>query len=153
SVLPSGLARATTSVPMMVPAPGRFSMMKVAPCAWAICSANWRATTSTPPPAGSGTTSRMVPVCAAAPDGARLANRPTSSAAAALAGRSRRRPFTGPSILQPGALERLGAQLGVDHAGGVIALRQVAGFDQPVLQPGELVRVDRHGGIDAGLRI
>src|SRR5689334_10717112 len=91
----------------------------------------------------------MVPVCAGAPAGASAAN----SAATALAARRRRERFTGSSILHPGALERLGAQLAVDHAGRVVALRQVAGLDQPVLQPSELVQVDRHGGIDAGLRV
>src|SRR3954447_19874315 len=45
---------------MMVPAPGLFSMMMVAPRFFAISCASVRAITSVPPPGANGTTIRMV---------------------------------------------------------------------------------------------
>jgi len=67
SVPPSGAARATDSVPMIVPAPGRFSVTIATPCARPTCSASSRATMSPAPPGGSGTTILMLCVaCAAA---------------------------------------------------------------------------------------
>src|SRR5262249_20260035 len=47
----------------------------------AICSASWRATTSTPPPAGSGTMIRVVPVWARAPTGESAATTRATAAA------------------------------------------------------------------------
>ena len=57
SVLPSGAARATTSVPISVPAPGRFSITIDCPRVRPISSARMRASTSMPPPGGYGTIS------------------------------------------------------------------------------------------------
>jgi hypothetical protein len=61
NVVPSGAARDTASVPIIPLAPGRFSITIVTPCARLICSAIRRATKSVLAPAGTGTTSLMVP--------------------------------------------------------------------------------------------
>src|SRR5688572_18826775 len=58
TVWPSAGERATTSVPMMVLAPGRFSTTTLWPNALPKGTDNARATTSFDPPAGNGTTSR-----------------------------------------------------------------------------------------------
>jgi hypothetical protein len=64
SVLPSGAARDTNSVPIMPDAPGRFSTTMVTPCALLMCSAMRRATTSVLAPGGTGTINRIVrPAC------------------------------------------------------------------------------------------
>ena len=55
-VWPSGSALATYSVPMMVPAPGRFSTMTVPPSCLAISCASVREMMSVPPPGAKGTT-------------------------------------------------------------------------------------------------
>ena len=49
-VVPSGAARATASVPITVPAPGRFSTTILTPCALLICSAIRRDVMSGPLP-------------------------------------------------------------------------------------------------------
>ena len=59
-VAPSGAARATASVPMMVPAPGRVSTTIVGPLARRIASPNNRINTSELPPAGLGTTTLTI---------------------------------------------------------------------------------------------
>ena len=64
SVLPSGAARIAVSIPITVPAPGRFSIMKVAPWVRLICSMTMRAMMSAVPPGGNGLTILMVRVCA-----------------------------------------------------------------------------------------
>jgi len=70
TVSPSGAARATASVPITVPAPGRFSTTAVTFWARPICSASTRATMSAPPPAARGTTIFKVrAVCASASRG------------------------------------------------------------------------------------
>ena len=50
TVLPSGSARAAASVPITVPAPGRFSTTMLTPCALLICSAIRREMMSGPLP-------------------------------------------------------------------------------------------------------
>src|SRR5262249_40211774 len=60
SVVPSGAERATASVPMMVPAPGRFSITKRCPVACVACWVTMRASESAEPPGGNGTMMRMV---------------------------------------------------------------------------------------------
>jgi hypothetical protein len=62
TVLPSGAARATASVAIRVPAPGRFSTTTEVLRSRPIWSAIKRATMSTPPPGGNGTTILMVRV-------------------------------------------------------------------------------------------
>ena len=56
SVSPSGAARATCSVPMLVPAPGLFSMITEVLSATPSGCVNSRVTMSTVPPGGNGTT-------------------------------------------------------------------------------------------------
>ena len=51
--------------------------------------------------------------------------------------------------LQARALERFVANVGVDDPAEIVGLRQIAGLDQLLLQPIELVHVDRHRRIDA----
>jgi hypothetical protein len=60
SVLPSGAARETASVPIIPLAPGRFSTTIVTPRARPICSAIRRATPSVLAPGGTGTIRWMV---------------------------------------------------------------------------------------------
>jgi len=50
---------ATTSVPMLPPAPARFSMTKGCPRISAIFGVTVRATMSVPPPGGNGTMTRI----------------------------------------------------------------------------------------------
>jgi hypothetical protein len=59
-VLLSGVARATAPVPIIWLAPGRFSMIIVVLCANPTRSANRRASVSTGPPGGNGTTILIV---------------------------------------------------------------------------------------------
>src|SRR5882672_1412376 len=77
SVWPSAGERATTSVPMMVLPPGRFSTTTVCPRPFAMCTARMRLVMSAVPPGGNGTTMRSDfegNVCAcAAPIGAAAA--------------------------------------------------------------------------------
>src|SRR6516162_9131267 len=54
------MARATASVPITAPAPGRSSITIAGPCARPICSASRRARVSATPPAANGTTILMV---------------------------------------------------------------------------------------------
>src|SRR5262245_26015547 len=71
SVWPSGSALATTSAPILPPAPGRFSTMTGWPRVLASSSPTARASTSTSPPAGNGAIMRMGfvgQVCAPAAD-------------------------------------------------------------------------------------
>src|SRR5258706_9449190 len=58
SVWPSAGERATTSVPMMVLPPGRFSTTTVCPRPFARCTASTRLVMSAVPPGGNGTTMR-----------------------------------------------------------------------------------------------
>src|SRR5882762_11562619 len=58
SVWPSAGERATTSVPMMVLPPGRFSTTTVCPRPFAMCTARMRLVMSAVPPGGNGTTMR-----------------------------------------------------------------------------------------------
>src|SRR4029077_1004015 len=69
SVLPSGVARATASVPMTSPAPGRLSTTTDAPCIAFICVASSRARISATAPGGAGTTILIVPVACDEPPG------------------------------------------------------------------------------------
>src|SRR5882672_6137670 len=62
TMFPSGAARAAASVPITVPAPGRFSITIVGPCARAICSASSRPRISEPPPGVEETMILMVRV-------------------------------------------------------------------------------------------
>src|SRR5436853_7160369 len=55
TVVPAGAARATASLAMTVPAPGRFSITIVAPWVRPIWSPTMRARVSTPPPGAYGT--------------------------------------------------------------------------------------------------
>ena len=56
SVWPSGAARATAAAPMLVPAPGRFSITNGLPSRCSSFGATSRATISMPPPGPVGTT-------------------------------------------------------------------------------------------------
>ena len=56
SVWPSGAERATAAPPMLVPAPGRFSMTNGLPNRCSSFGASRRATISMPPPGPVGTT-------------------------------------------------------------------------------------------------
>src|SRR5262249_2166761 len=56
-VWPSGAALATTSAPIVPPAPGRVSTTRCCPRPFAMSAASIRATPSPLPPAGYGTTS------------------------------------------------------------------------------------------------
>src|SRR5882762_3408328 len=58
SVWPSAGERATSSVPMMVLPPGRFSTTTVCPRPFAMCTATTRLVMSAVPPGGNGTTMR-----------------------------------------------------------------------------------------------
>jgi hypothetical protein len=62
SVSPSGTARETSSVPIVVLAPGLFSTMKVRLKLRSICSASRRVITSFASPGGAGTTIFVIPV-------------------------------------------------------------------------------------------
>src|SRR6266849_9737873 len=68
SVPPSGVLLATDALPMVPPAPGRFSTITVRPRAAPSSALNERATMSCTPPAANGTTTRITPEegCAAA---------------------------------------------------------------------------------------
>jgi len=56
SVVPSGAERATAAAPILVPAPGRFSMTNGLPKRCSSFGASRRATISMPPPGPVGTT-------------------------------------------------------------------------------------------------
>src|SRR5712692_3417361 len=66
SVWPSGAAFATEAVPMVPPAPGRFSTMTLQPSAAPSSGLIARARMSCTPPAPNGTTMRVTLLCAAA---------------------------------------------------------------------------------------
>ena len=115
TVWPSAGARATTSVPMIVLAPGRFSTTTLWPSALLSGCDSARATTSFDPPAGNGTTSRTTldgKGCAAA---VRRSMRPTGPAPQSRAHVLPSSPFllfvravaVQPSIALPGGPGRL----------------------------------------------
>src|ERR687896_2032762 len=80
SVYPSGVAFEAISVPMVAPAPGRFSMTIAWPRRPLNFSPTVRATMSTPPPGGKGAMNRigLVGYCAAA--AAAKATKPAATA-------------------------------------------------------------------------
>ena len=84
NVAPSGAARATASVPITVPAPGRFSTTMLTFCVLLICSAIRRDVMSGPLPGVYGTTILMVFDCAEAPSGIRASEAATAAAANSL---------------------------------------------------------------------
>jgi len=82
SVVPSGFARATSTVPMLLPAPARFSMTMVcfSSCCSGACSR--RASTSDEPAGAKGTMMRIVLAALPCADAA-VAESPMHIAAAA----------------------------------------------------------------------
>src|SRR5262249_17212310 len=111
SVWPSGSALATTSAPILPPAPGRFSTMTGWPRVLASSSPTARASTSTSPPAGNAAIMRMAFV------GHACAPPAHATAAANAAARLRNAAnVRGNNRMTPSACRRLGAGHGRVHA-------------------------------------
>src|SRR5690349_1793560 len=79
-VVPSAGDLATEPVPMVPPAPGRFSTITVRPSAAPSSALSERARMSCTPPAANGTTIRITPDCAAAAVAASHSSSPSSRA-------------------------------------------------------------------------
>src|SRR2546428_5101225 len=124
SVVPSGAALATEPVPMVPPAPARFSTITLRPSAWPSSALIERAMVSCTAPAPKGTTMRMTPPCAWTP---------SASAQSAAARRNllmillacRGRRFLWPVVVRGKRVRREHVALRRHHLGRVLALRLV----------------------------
>src|ERR1044072_9496209 len=152
SVLPSGAALATKAVPMVLPAPGRFSTITLRPSCAPSSALIARARMSCTPPAANGTTIRATPLwpCAAkaaqqatAARISRVRSSYLSVAFTLICGRLG--AFLRPVVIRGERVRREHIAFRRHHLGGVCALRLVH-----LLEGGALGRVLR-GDLIPGL--
>src|ERR1041384_1785473 len=151
SVLPSGGALAAKAVPMVLPAPGRFSTITFRPSCVPSSALMARAGLSSPPPAENGTTMRVTPCPRAAKatqTSAAATMKRFNSLLAAFLARRRFCVLLRPIVVRGERVRREHVALRRHHLGGIRALRLVHLLERGAL--GRVLRRDLVPGLERG---